>query len=642
MNRQKIGSTTALRIYKSATVSLWLLTNGLWGCDADVSREPTQGSIAFDEVTDQVGISYQGPSYGASWGDFNGDGLPDLWASGHAPYILYLNLGNGTFSDIGPQVTKATGTDRHGAAWADVDGDGDQDLLQLNGANRGHGSGANNLLINQGRYFGDRAAAAGLAYPEGRGRTPVWLDYDADGLLDVILNNAERAEAPTALFRRTQAWYKNVTELAGLTQVRHSEFSLLGHLTGNSTVHVVFGPPFPAALYAILPTGLENITESCGIPPAWATDAVLADFNNDLLVDVFAVRGDLGDDVAQVAESALLLRLQVPRGAQEIRFQTERAVTFDMAPVQPDWWSEATVFIGSAGLHPTSFPFTLTSERPDAQGLTETGGADKGVYVGYEEAEGSWCLRLKSAAWEEVVARITSARPITKLERIGLPARAPAYRPRLYLNEGGHFRDASSQVGLPEGANVFSIGAGDFDNDMDVDLYLVCSGELVNSDNILLENQGDGVFRNVLHAGGAVGSAKGLGDCVALADYDRDGFLDLFVTNGRNFEPLAHGPHQLYRNRGNSNHWLEIDLVGVKSNRDGIGARVVVTTGGITQVRSQDNGMHCYTQNFKRLHVGLAQHLRVERIVVEWPSGTVQALEEVAADQILSIVEQED
>ena len=77
-------------------------------------------------------------------------------------------------------------------------------------------------------------------------------------------------------------------------------------------------------------------------------------------------------------------------------------------------------------------------------------------------------------------------------------------------------------------------------------------------------------------AGGAIGTQLGRSDVVAAADYDRDGFLDLFVTNGADpTSPfVADGPHQLFRNQGNSNYWLEIDLEGVTSNRDGIGSKL--------------------------------------------------------------------
>jgi len=179
--------------------------------------------------------------------------------------------------------------------------------------------------------------------------------------------------------------------------------------------------------------------------------------------------------------------------------------------------------------------------------------------------------------------------------------------------------------------------AGDFDNDMDIDLYLVCSGPVENKPNRLFENDGRGGLRLVTDAGGAAGSTVGRGDLVVSADYDRDGFLDLFVVNGQGPPPFSDGPHQLFRNVGNDNHWIEIDLVGARSNRDAIGAMVVVETAGRQQRRGQGGGMHSFAQNHVRLHFGLGPHLQVDRLTVHWPDGGVQTLEDVAADQILRL-----
>jgi hypothetical protein len=136
----------------------------------------------------------------------------------------------------------------------------------------------------------------------------------------------------------------------------------------------------------------------------------------------------------------------------------------------------------------------------------------------------------------------------------------------------------------------------------------------------------------------------GVGDSVTAVDFDGDGFLDLFVATGGSMgrsegPPSEGGTYQLYHNIGNGNHWIEIDLEGTSSNRDGIGARVYVTAGGVTQMRIQDGGVHNRGQNFQRLHFGLAKQTQIEKILVYWPSGTIQELSKVAADQIVRIKE---
>lgn len=98
-------------------------------------------------------------------------------------------------------------------------------------------------------------------------------------------------------------------------------------------------------------------------------------------------------------------------------------------------------------------------------------------------------------------------------------------------------------------------------------------------------------------------------------------------------------PDQLYRNLGNDNAWLEIDLVGAVSNPHGIGARVYLTAGGITQLREQNAGMHRNTQDHMRIHFGMGANSIAQQIVIEWPSGTTQVLDNVSADQILTVIE---
>ncbi|MCB1233407.1 MAG: VCBS repeat-containing protein, partial [Verrucomicrobiae bacterium] len=132
-----------------------------------------QGSIAFDDVTSQAGVSGGGPTFGAgSWTDFDGDGWPDLWVGNHANTPqLWINQGDGTFVDLVPLVWSGLPkADTHGAMWADFDHDGDPDLLEMVGADSGNGSGPNQLWRNDGGILVEQAADLGLDFALGRGR----------------------------------------------------------------------------------------------------------------------------------------------------------------------------------------------------------------------------------------------------------------------------------------------------------------------------------------------------------------------------------------------------------------------------------------------------------------------------------------
>lgn len=126
---------------------------------------------------------------------------------------------------------------------------------------------------------------------------------------------------------------------------------------------------------------------------------------------------------------------------------------------------------------------------------------------------------------------------------------------------------------------------------------------------------------------------------MVAADYDVDGYMDLFVTNGLNMEPLGvGGPSRIYRNLGSGNNWIELDLQGTQSNRDGVGARVYATVPGKTQLREQDGGYHRAAQNFQRIHFGLARNALVD-LRVEWPSGRVDSYSKVAVNRLYRVVE---
>lgn len=183
----------------------------------------------------------------------------------------------------------------------------------------------------------------------------------------------------------------------------------------------------------------------------------------------------------------------------------------------------------------------------------------------------------------------------------------------------------------------------DYDNDGREDLYVV-SGYLrqdprqpdppdyaKEQHNVLFHNNGDGTFGNVSLDSGA--DDPGIGRGGAFLDFDGDGCLDLFVANLGQVS-------KLFRNVCDSgNNWLVIDTVGTRSNRDGIGARITVEAGGSTQIREIASGRSNMGQNMLAAHFGLGSVDTVGTVTVSWPSGTVQTLSDVVANQRLAITE---
>jgi hypothetical protein len=266
-------------------------------------------------------------------------------------------------------------------------------------------------------------------------------------------------------------------------------------------------------------------------------------------------------------------------------------------------------------------------------------GVEPGIFIGYDAEQQAWEVYISCAGSFGVNILIRSTDPISDLDTINVTSSDGAVSDKLFLVRDQKLKDVTTPAGLESPTASESVVAADFDNDMDIDLYLVRSSLVMNQSNVLYENTGTGIVA-VPEAGGAAGSSAGKGESVVAADYDRDGFVDLFVTNGKGGAPFNIGPHQLFRNVGNDNHWLEIDLEGVLSNRDGIGTKVLATAGGITQMREQAGGMHKYSQNHQRIHFGLGNHTMVDQLTIIWPSGIIQELTNISADQILLIIEQ--
>ena len=119
----------------------------------------------FEDVTPASGLGeYVGMTHGVAWGDFDGDGLPDVYVTNHLNNAqLFRNLGKGRFADVTKEffAPEDLGGDKHGAAWADVDNDGRLDLVQLTGAGQGVGPEPKRLFMNRGKKIRGRGQGHG-------------------------------------------------------------------------------------------------------------------------------------------------------------------------------------------------------------------------------------------------------------------------------------------------------------------------------------------------------------------------------------------------------------------------------------------------------------------------------------------------
>ena len=212
---------------------------------------------------------------------------------------------------------------------------------------------------------------------------------------------------------------------------------------------------------------------------------------------------------------------------------------------------------------------------------------------------------------------------------------------RLLRNTGKlPFTDITQEAGIAQyTAQYTSWGTGiyDFDNDGLRDLLIFHGGliHMVPQEHSLFRNLGGGKFDDVSTSGGPFFETKTVGRGACFADYDNDGKVDAFLVN------LGAPGVLLHNVTSTSAHWLEVQLIGRTSNRDGIGALVEVTGHGVKQQSQRVAGSGYLGQDDWRLHFGLGPITHADKVTVVWPGGKRQELSNVAADQVLTVREPE-
>ncbi len=605
-----------------------------------------QTQILFQDVTDAAGVSYINESYGASWGDLNGDAYPDLFLSNHRLQpSLFLNRGDGRFFNTATQVfswINRPRADTHGAGWSDFDNDGDQDLLVSTGTGN-----PSHFLVNERGALIDRTTELGIVFDNVGGRLPIWFDYNGDQLPDFVMT---QMGGIAKLMEQTATGF---VEKTGDVQLNCKRFHYGQLFDVNGSGRLDFVCPdetvFPQKIYDTLPLPWSNITSAMPIVEK-VPDTIIADFDNDLRMDMFFISGQQLRPSGVQQEGDFLIEAQLTGGEKGFNFISNGAITFDINWNKlDDGFGLPRILIGSTAWNPGAVPFTLDPADPSVLGTPAPVAVEDApvIRIGYDDVSQRWTvIHQTEGVWSNAYFITTSTAPISDLNTTGLWGSDHPAPPTLLSNTTTGFSDTTITAGLDAAIQCVSATAGDYDNDMDVDLYLACRTGVSNIENILYENQGDGSFLAVAGAGGAAGpvgtaitSGSGTADTVVGADYDVDGFIDLFVTNGFNMRPVeTGGPSKLFRNQGNSNHWIELDLVGTLTERDAVGTRVIATANGISQLRVHNGGYHRWAQEHNRIHFGLANATTVD-LTVEWPSGAVESFTNISADQLYRITE---
>ncbi len=219
--------------------------------------------------------------------------------------------------------------------------------------------------------------------------------------------------------------------------------------------------------------------------------------------------------------------------------------------------------------------------------------------------------------------------------------------PILYRNQGKQlFEDVTFAAGFGAATKYVCWGAGmpDLDNDGWPDIAYVTGNVYPEvekhfaqyphrSPRQIFQNLGNGKFKDVTANSGTGITTPHSSRGASFGDFDNDGDLDWLVMN-------MNEPPSLIRNDyAGKNNWLKIKTVGTQSNRTGLGARVTVTAGGQTQTQTVLSQSSYYSHDDRRLHFGLGANAIANQITVQWPSGQVDVLKNVKANQVLTLTE---
>jgi enediyne biosynthesis protein E4 len=573
--------------------------------DSEITFQPQ----IVDDQRWRLIVNHYDHGNSVSVADVDGDGKLDLYFVAQVgPNELWRNLGNGQFENI----TEKSGTAlvdrvRVAAAFADIDNDGDADLFVTSIR------GGNVLLINDGTgQFTDRTKESGLEYV-GHSSTGVFFDYDRDGRLDLFVSNVGKFTTEELADVRVDETHRHPDVAAKYYVGRKDAFA--GHLQAKFEE--------PSLLYHNVGDGkFVEVGKDVGIADTgWNGDAMPLDINSDGWQDLYVLNMQ-GRDHLYINREGKHFEDQTDAyfpqtpwgtmGAQRLDFDGDGRLDLFLTDMHSDM---------SEDVGPDREKLKSRMQWPEpflqSNGKTLYGNAffaqtEPGKYTEISDRIGAenywpWGLSagdLNADGWPDAIVTSSMCFPY----RYGVNS--------LLLNDGGkRFVDAQFAMGIePRPAGESAAPWFVLDADGGDAAHPMCKGR-----------KGRVV----------VWSARGSRSSV-LFDMDDDGDLDI-VTNEFNTPP------QIFRSTLSAQqnlNWMRIKLEGKTSNRDGLGAVVLLTAGGRTQTQVYDGKSGYLAQSRGSLYFGLGEATNVDRIEVQWPSGTKQTMDgPIAANAEQLIVE---
>jgi hypothetical protein len=490
------------------------------------------------------------------------------------------------------------------------------------------------------------------------------FDYDNDGLLDVFLVSG--ASMPllekndpsyyNRLFRHEpDGSYEDVTEKAGVRGHGYTLGVAVGDYDNDGREDIFVAGLRENLLYHNNGDGtFTDVTVKAGLAKPdpqygtlWAVSAAWLDFDRDgwldLLVSNYCVWDPALEPTCPVNGLPDFCHPNLYRGLPNSLFRNNRDGTFTDVSAESGIRKSIGkgMGIGVADFNEDGWPdfFVANDTLPNSLFINQRNGTFK------ESAAASFVAYTDNG--KAVSGMGVDARDIDNDGRPDVfeTAMVGETMPFFWNAGGGGFEERTFTSGLAtltSRKSGWSNGIYDFNNDGWKDLFAAC-GDVMDKEgffaarvpqpNSLLLNLGNGMFADGAPDAGPDFARKAVHRGAAFGDLDNDGRIDVIVSS-------IQGPLEVWHNISpNTNHWLLVRTVGVKSNRDGMGAKLKVVTASGTQYNHVNTAAGYGCASDVRVHFGLGSDTAVKELQITWPSGTVQVLNDIRADQILVVRE---
>jgi hypothetical protein len=463
-------------------------------------------------------------------------------------------------------------------------------------------------------------------------------DFDNDGRLDLVVSSSAANEAMAFYRNRGDGTFQECADKAGLNTQRRALYCVQCDYNNDGWLDI-FVCRGAWVVQSMSPSLLRNngdgtftdVTDKAGLyQPLNSNCAAWADYDNDGFADLFIccetqpnrLYHNKGDGTFEdVSARAGLLEggLRFCKGAAWIDYDNDD---------YPDLFLNN--FNGDAQLFHNNRDGTFR-EVAKPLGID---GPNKGFSCWAWDFDNDGWLDIFATAYDDSLQEVVKGLQ-------GQPNSTPA-RNKLYRNQGGKgFQDCTREAGLDQAFACIGSNFGDFDNDGYLDFYLGTGGMSFSTlvPNRLFKNVAGQRFADLTVSSHTGHLQKGHG--VSCGDWDRDGDVDIFIQIG-GAVPGDKYHNVLFQNPGQGNHWLTVKLIGKKTNRAAVGARIKAVTGGdkpLTVCRHITSGSSFGANPYQQT-LGLAQAQRVARLEIHWPtSGATQVFHDVAVDQAIEVTE---